>query len=775
MPNNTADPAPPPADPFHAEVFPEELAYVKARWQPAGSERSPDGLPDTTLPTVANGFVGLAFSGGGIRSATFNLGVLQALHRRGILKHVDYLSTVSGGGFLGASLTALMRSAGARFPFEHTERAAEPAELSYLRNHSNYLAPRGYLDWARLAGLLIRGILINVVILIPLIIVLSLAVSTLYRWRIATFGERASVVPWESFGPQWLTPWVVAGAVLWTVSFPVVSFWFRLRLFKARREGQRSTIKAFRWRDLYERTYGGFFTATLVAVLIDVQPIVIHAYHGLHQRGGASWTSLLGAASVVASLAAGKATSLLERHGRAVGVVVAGLLGPLLPFLGYLYLTHALAYDLIPPIFGYSPQIAVAAIAAAIFLFCYFLVDVNSTSMHGFYRDRLSQAYLVGADRDGVIGPEDDISLRDICQEGSGAPYHLFNAALNLQGSDDERLRGRRCDFFVFSKHFIGSERTGYCRTEHMEATFPHVHLGTAMAVSGAAASPNMGSFTSRPLVFLMATLNVRMGYWIPNPRWIAATVAKSGRDKAEGVLNRSLWRPGPTLLLREMLSQLDATGNAVNVSDGGHLENTGVYELLRRRCRFIIAGDGEGDPTMCFNGLADLLRYARIDLGVEIELDLDELRLGSNSCSRQHCAIGRIRYPARGDEPPEVGYLLYVKASLTDDEDEVIAQYRATCAEFPHESVADQFFEEGQFEAYRSLGYHIFDGLFEPLDVGERARPMPHPEFVAWFRGLAAKLSPRAGAEPLIRASLEPPPRASLEPSATSGERAAS
>ncbi len=731
---------------FRSQVFPEELSYIQRRWAAAGSERDPSSIA-ATEPTVAHGLCGLSFSGGGIRSATFNLGLLQALAHRGILKHVDYLSTVSGGGFVGAALTSLTRAPGSRFPFEHSDQEGEPPAVTYLRNNCNYLVPRGAVDYARMIGLLFRGIGLNMVILAPVIAVLSVVTATAYRHRLLDVIERdPTASPWSWVNVHWLTPWSIAMATAWALVFPGVSYVYRLRYFLARRAGDRTVTNSLRARDAYERTFGGCVTIMLAAVVIDFQPIILHYFHRWYSSGSIPVTGLAALVSLAASLTSGRALALLKEHGRVVGIVVGGLLGPMLPYLGYLYLAHALVYDQLGPFMGVSPSLYVLGLAALVFLLSYLTVDVNATSMHGFYRDRLSRAYIIGEKPGAAPVPEEEVSLNDICQEGSGAPYHLFNATLNLQGATRGLPRGRLSDYFVFTKHFVGSSHTGYCRTEHVVATFPFVHLATAVAVSGAAAAPNMGAFTNRPLVFLMAALNIRLGYWLPNPRVIAAVAARSGAAAVQ-TLSRRLWRPGPSLLLREMLSLLDAEGDAVNVSDGGHLENTGVYELLRRRCKFIIASDAEGDPLMQFHGLADVMRYARIDLGVEIEMSLDDMALGSDGYSKQHCAFGRIYYPARGAQPPEVGYLIYVKASLTRDEDGVVAEYRSRSPSFPHESTADQFFDERQFEAYRSLGYHAFDGLFEPIDSGDTPRAPTYPELLDWFRGIELALAPRVDA----------------------------
>jgi Patatin-like phospholipase len=733
------------AEVFRRDVFPEEIAYITERRRAAGSAHG--AVPDPTpVVTAHNGLVGVALSGGGVRSATFNLGLLQALHRRGILPHVDYLSTVSGGGFVGASLTALVRAPGSAFPFAYTEREGEPAPLTYLRNNCDYLAPGGYFDYARMIGLLFRGIMLNVLMLFPFVVAMSAGVSVAYRHRLVMLDQHPGASPWSWVGVTWLTPWAMAVGFGWTLLFPLISLGYRVRLFHKRRGGDRAAGRGIYWRDWYERSFGACLTLTLVAIAVDLQPVLLHYFHRAYDRGGLTFTGVAGAVSIVGSLAAGRAASILKEHGRIVGLVVAGVVGPLLPFSAYLFLAHALAYGELEKVLGFAPDLPLLGLAVVLFAVFYALVDVNASSMHGFYRDRLSRAYLMTGAGGGELRPEDEVSLADICQAGSGAPYHLFNATLNLEGAQTGLPRGRRSDYFMFSKHFVGSSHTGYCRTEHVEATFPFMHLATAMAVSGAAAAPNMGPLTSRALVFLMAALNIRLGYWLPNPRRIAAVVARHG-ERARDVLARRLFRPGPMCLFREMLSLLDAEGEGVNLSDGGHLENTGLYELLRRRCRYIVAGDAETDPGLKFHGLADVMRYARIDLGVELDIPLDDLVLDAGGHCRRHCAFGRIHYPARGDEPPEVGYLLYVKASVTGDEDGIVSEYRSRSPDYPHEPTSDQFFDDRQFEAYRALGFHALDGLFEPLDAGVETHPITYPELVDRFRNLELALSPHADA----------------------------
>ena len=275
---------------------------------------------------------------------------------------------------------------------------------------------------------------------------------------------------------------------------------------------------------------------------------------------------------------------------------------------------------------------------------------------------------------------------------GSAAPYHLVNVTLNLQGSDDANLRSRNADFFLISKHWTGGERTGYVRTEAMESADSHLDLGTAIAISGAAASPNAGAVVIRPLVFVLTMLNLRLDYWLPNPTFV----------RTGGMLRKLMLRrgAGASHVYREAIGNLNDKGSFVNLSDGGHLENMGIYQLLRRRCSTIICMDGEADPDLTFGGLVKLIRFAAIDLGIDIKIDLSGLRRQSNGFSSAHYAIGEIDY---GQD--HKGRLYYVKSTLTGNENPYIAEYVARNPSFPHESTADQFFSEEQFEAYRALG----------------------------------------------------------------------
>ena len=131
---------------FEEEVFPAELEEIRRRREELGLDAT--GLEGP--PSVNQGLQGIAFSGGGIRSATFCLGVVEAAANAGLLKRADYLSTVSGGGYIGSCLSSVLNDPtkepqGRKFPFHHELGVQEPAAYRQLRNGSNYLAPGGIL------------------------------------------------------------------------------------------------------------------------------------------------------------------------------------------------------------------------------------------------------------------------------------------------------------------------------------------------------------------------------------------------------------------------------------------------------------------------------------------------------------------------------------------------------------------------------------------------------------------------------------------------------
>ncbi len=223
------------------------------------------------------------------------------------------------------------------------------------------------------------------------------------------------------------------------------------------------------------------------------------------------------------------------------------------------------------------------------------------------------------------------------------------------------------------------------------------------MAVSGAAVSPQMGSATKPGLAVLMALLNVRLGQWLPNP----AVHLRAGLV---------FWH---YFFLKELFSLTDENDWYVFVSDGGHFDNTGLYGLLERRCKTIIAVDCGADPTRKFEDIANIMRKARIDFGIDIQLDLGKLH-GDGTSPRAAAGfqVGKIVYPPNQGDVGGEGRLVYIKPTMSEDlhESEDLLEYARNHLTFPQETTGDQFFDEGQFESYRELGYQLTKAGFAAL-----------------------------------------------------------
>jgi hypothetical protein len=368
-------------------------------------------------------------------------------------------------------------------------------------------------------------------------------------------------------------------------------------------------------------------------------------------------------------------------------------------------------------------------------------ININEFSMHHFYKNRLVRCYM-GASRGRKrrpnswtgFDPQDDLPLKDLCAGAAYfGPYPIVNTAINLNSGSELATQERRAGSFFYTPLYCGftpeASKEDDLRVARRQLA-KHAYrstsefggkggpaIGSAMAISGAAANPNMGFHTSGPAAFLLTVFNVRLGWWVGNPR-----------------IDKAAKRPGPMFALRYLLAELtaqsDGRSNYLNLSDGGHFDNLGLYELVRRRCRFIIIGDGEQDPSLNCGSLAAAIRKCQTDFGVTIDIDIRGIQ-ETNRLSRAHCVVGTIEYPeqdATGATPwledrsgngRAVGLLLYLKASLTGDEPEDVREFRSRFADFPHQSTADQFFTESQFESYRNLGVHVARKAFHEIPAG--------------------------------------------------------
>jgi hypothetical protein len=297
-------------------------------------------------------------------------------------------------------------------------------------------------------------------------------------------------------------------------------------------------------------------------------------------------------------------------------------------------------------------------------------------------------------------------------------PYHLINTTVNLTASRNPDLRGRGGDFFLLSKYFCGSVLTGYRATPEVSTMNSDLDLATAMAISGAAASTNMGFRTLHQYRMLMAIFNVRLGYWM---RW---------RQGQRAWLASNAF----VQLTREMLGLLHESASSINVSDGGHIENLGAYELIRRKLKFIVCIDGAMDGAMDCADLNRLQRLVAIDFGYHLHFDAADLKLQNNFSSRYGVLV-KIDYTPEVEPASarQLGWMLYIKLALLGTESSYVLDYRRENPLFPHQTTADQFFDEAQFEAYRKLG-ETAARSFLPA----RAQELDALGFREWFEELA-------------------------------------
>jgi hypothetical protein len=358
---------------------------------------------------------------------------------------------------------------------------------------------------------------------------------------------------------------------------------------------------------------------------------------------------------------------------------------------------------------SYFPWVVFAVFLATL-CFMGIVLDYNELALHSFYRDRLAEAYMRTLRWTANTSGDIHIFLRDSGEMplwqlhgiqdsdpkkcATSAPLHLFVTCLNFTRSQDLMVATRRSDHFFFSKLYCGSRVTGFMETNKYRGGTTTV--ADAMAISGAAVNPLMGRRTRCLVASALTIFNIRLGQWIEKPHYRISARAHS-----------IYW---PKYLFMEFFARTSLRHRLVNLSDGGHTgDNLGILPLLERRCRLIVVVDAEWDPAYKFESFVNAIRQTIVDYGAEIEIDVQLVRPDSNTrLSKCHSAVGQIHYPYG-----ELGWLVLVKSSLTGDEPKITGNYQAKEPEFPHRSTSDQFFNEEQFDAYRSLGQHMIEHAF--------------------------------------------------------------
>lgn len=415
------------------------------------------------------------------------------------------------------------------------------------------------------------------------------------------------------------------------------------------------------------------------------------------------------------------------------------------------------------------PTVLIAFCLVATAAAGYFLGFINLSSLQVMYSARLTRAYLGASNKQRFEGkPNMDVTEADQSDDFSRKAYygnkhlgpaHIINVTINATTGTGDQLtqrdrqglplavtpegimvEGKLWDSstgdFVASQPEASANADGSMKAKvvakaralakALKSPPPELSMGQWMGVSGAAFSTGLGRGTSLGQAMLFTITNIRLGWW-----W------ESGKKDATTPFR--LWR-NQTYLRHELRARfLGTDGSHWYLSDGGHFENTGVFELLRRRVGFIVCCDCGADPNYTYEDLSNLMRLARIDFRAEFEcvppavfpgfapdaarlqpyFATDEAQLCPPADPQgqlpvapdDKCALlYRVTYAGSKDET----FLLVLKPRLINSAPLDLFEYQVKNPSFPQQTTFDQFFDEAQWESYRKLGVLIGSRIFQ-------------------------------------------------------------
>lgn len=664
--------------------------------------------------------IGISLSGGGIRAATFCLGAYQRLREAGLEERAHYLSAVSGGSYIAAGLAVASALRPEGDPSEGAPWDRGSPEEQHLRRNLSYLAPGSTGRLWMLANFA-YGVVLNALPLVVAAVLSGDVIGVLLRRLYPNMKDPANqdldALPWV----------VLAASVTVAAALAVVA----VRRFQDRSWRPAGTVRRARAERIVVLLTAA--TAVIVALGLILPGVVILIFSVTHGRVLASLhlgtgtlivrRILVAAAVVTVAIGIGGAALWLLRlrrapRFRAVLAVVAGATMTVVPFV------LAAESEAVRGWHWPADDITCSACLAVLIWFAFF-VHNRRYSLHMFYRERLQEAFLC---RRVVEGDEvrveavpfgESITLSEVAQvnadrsagAGPSFPQLIMCASVAARGAEVPSKTWAAS--FPFEGHRSGPGRHGLrVDTAELEQRDDlgrgDLTLSAMMAISGAAVSPQMGRFTIPAFRFLMAMLNIRLGVWVANPARREQEPAGEERGPVAGLVRR--WRrPGAWYVIREGLGRVHTHGRYIYVADGGHWENLGLVELLRRGCTHVVVIDATAD-----SGLGDIGRaaaLARAELGVEIELDPRETAPGADGLARTPVAVGRFTYPGG-----EVGYIFYARLVLWPGAPPDLHLFADHNRAFPNHPTSDQFFSGEVFEAYRALGWAV---------AGELARQM--------------------------------------------------
>ena len=667
---------------------------------------------------------GLAISGGGIRSASFGLGVMQALVNNNQLSKMDYMSTVSGGGYLGSALTWALKQGGKNagtspdnFPLgklgKHGQKGTvlenklkdkeDNKLLDFIRQHGSYLAPTASLDMMSFVMIIIRSMLMSLFVYMSALTVFM--TGSLWLLYYIT-NDLLGAIVLNRDHPLILKGLLVIVGFAFLVIMLIKGFLYSLSTYsnkpKVRRLGYITFIKG-------QKSLGRLLKLSLTCLVFGSLPFIIGLIHEAYTFLVASGFSLFGAA--VGLWQYKKAQNKEKNSGGTSNLLIYS--GAFALFYGVLLFAYLISTNLF-----LDDQIKIKhPLLFLVYVLCTLLfgwrVNLNRLGPHYVWRSRLMEAFMPNknAVETNSWQPATEANsalMENMCDKDNPRPYHIINTNVILANSTKVNYSGRGGDNFIISPLYCGSDATGWKTTKTFQNNKTRgITLATAMATSAAALNPNAavsGEGVTRNIVvsILLSMLNLRLGYWTSNP-------ARENKLSAP-----NFFAPGITSeILRFGLSE---TNKDILLSDGGHYENLALYELIRRKLNLIIVSDGGADPNFNFDDLANAIEKVRVDFGAKVSFKegykTDEFLPGTAGESayqkkyeiaKRGFAIAEITY-----NDNTKGTLVYLKLAVIEDLPTDVFSYKGIYPSFPHQPTSDQFFDEKQFEAYRELGYYV-------------------------------------------------------------------
>ena len=701
---------------------------------------------------------GLAVSGGGIRSASFGLGIMQALVGNNQLEKIHYLSTVSGGGYLGSALTwalhqykksdttkanfplGKLKADGAKQVEKYEQLTKNPGDfenlelegnelLDFIRLHGSYLTPIDKLDIFSFSAVVLRSMIISLFVYISFFTI-AITAGLFAIYQIVHQLPITNEIKNSDFVKYFFLPFGQKGimmlvCILIIAVMVILGFFFSVRTFFSKKK----------WNNWYasfitgQKQLGWWLKLSLTCFVFGSLPYVAgllkHFFSDVLATASAS--TIFGA--VVGMWQYVKASKNEKNKGGASDLLIFA--GAFALFYGVLLFAYVLATDFfLNKHYDFNHPWIFLWLIIATLIFGFF-VNLNALGPHLIWRSRLMEAFMpdkiaVHTNKWFPAKMADVALMQDMCWEkpreaGEGIagkckrPYHIINTNIILPKSTEVKYAGRGGDNFIISPLYCGSDATKWRKTEDFQKTKTSsrgITLASAMATSAAALNPNAGvsgeGVTRNAVVsILLSMLNLRLGYWTGNPEkeimWGSPNFFSPG-------LSSEIFRNG-----------FSENSNNILLSDGGHFENIGIYELIRRKCNLIIVADGGEDHKFNFDNLANAIEKARVDFGTKIkfmdENKVDPILPGSSGdglfqkkyeISKRGYAFADIFYPGDSKNKPTIGKLVYIKLAMIEGLATDVYSYKGVNPTFPHESTADQFFNEKQFEAYRELGYYV-------------------------------------------------------------------